>query len=210
MTDLVKQTQLDRDKTALANPESAKQVMEIGKRASKLKTLYEGMKGYEEEYYKAFEVMIEAYWTMGVELRNIEKNAGGGDQYNTTGTRPEPVVPTLAQLGITKKQSSEWQTIALLPRVEIDDYIITRKQEHEPVAKTHVIELANNYKSAQQLYDEEVNRVIATMNAFIIQGRRVINHRLKYGNIEMKTKDDLFETSKLCEEILNQLNRATM
>jgi hypothetical protein len=57
--------------------------------------------------------MIEAYRVAGRELSVREKAIA---HEGTTGqfTRGSPEVPRLDDLGITKKQSSEWQTLALL------------------------------------------------------------------------------------------------
>lgn len=208
MTNLTVQTQIDRDKAALVNPESAKQVMDIADRSARLVRAYKGMKGYEEQYYKAFEVMIEAYHIVGEELAQMEKATG--ELFRGSQQEPRRDTPTLSDLGITKKQSYEWQSIALVPRADVEEYIRAKKEESEPVTKSAILEIAQNYKTAQQRYDEEVDRVVATMNAFIIQARRVTNHRLKYSDITLTTKEELFETLKLCGEILDELNRTTM
>ncbi|MGA7724635.1 MAG: hypothetical protein WCA95_05100 [Opitutaceae bacterium] len=51
---------------------------------------------------------------MGEVLKAMPKNEGGNPKL--TGSRPEPVAPTLAEIGITKKQSHVAQKLADIPR----------------------------------------------------------------------------------------------
>jgi hypothetical protein len=55
-------------------------------------------------------------------LKEVPKNEGGNPNL-PTGSRPEPVVPTLAELGIDKKLSFRAQTIAQLSVEAIDKHI---------------------------------------------------------------------------------------
>jgi hypothetical protein len=53
---------------------------------------------------------------MGEYLREAPKNEGGNPKL--TGSRGEPVEPTLADMGITKKESSRAQRLAVMPEEE--------------------------------------------------------------------------------------------
>jgi len=61
---------------------------------------------------------MEAYAVIGRELAQMEK--ARGELFRGTQQEPRENTTTLADLGITKKQSSEWQAIALVPRVDLE------------------------------------------------------------------------------------------
>lgn len=205
----VKQTQLDRDKAALANPESADQVMEIAKRSAALHKALKGMRGYEEEYYKAFEVMIGAYRIVGTELRQMEK-ATGAMGIGTSAVPEGNHTPTLSDLGITKKQSSEWQSIALVPRTDIEEYIKARKEESETVTKAAILEIARNYKTADEVCLEEIGKVLPALSSFLIHSNRLILHLRKFPESRKVVPKEFFEQLTILERIYNELNQTTM
>ncbi len=60
----------------------------------------------------ATEIRLLAERQMGEFLKTMPKNEGGNPKL--TGSRPEPVEPTLADIGITKKQSHVAQQLAPL------------------------------------------------------------------------------------------------
>jgi hypothetical protein len=63
----------------------------------------------------ATEIKLRAERRAGELLATMPKAKGGGD--TSTGSRAQPVQepPTLADLGVTKTQSSKWQKLAALP-----------------------------------------------------------------------------------------------
>jgi len=210
---LVRRTQLDRDKTALANVETAGEAREIAERNAALYRALKGMKGYEEEYYKAFDNMIVGYWIIGNALSEMEMATGGQPYQNLTGTHTVPVecrVPTLADLDITKKQSSDWQTIALLPRTEIEDYIEAKRKADEYVAKADIIRLAQAHKSADQIAKEEMVKVINAMGTLCIVARHLTDHLTKFPDSRKVTTQDFFKLITTTKEIIDELERRTM
>jgi hypothetical protein len=68
---------------------------------------------------------------MGALLRDTEKAKGGdhGGRPKIDGSRKEPSneTPTLAEIGVTKKQSSEFQQLAAVPKAQFDaaDHVST-------------------------------------------------------------------------------------
>jgi hypothetical protein len=140
---------------------------------------------------------------MGTELSKIHMPAGarGGVTVGNS---------VLSELGITKRQSSEWQSIALVPPVDIEEYINARRKEEEPVSKAAIIAIADNYKSAGQITREESDKLVMLMNAYCIQARKLIGHLQKYEGARQNVSKDFFETIKLLEKITDELNRATM
>ena len=206
MNELKPQTQLDRDKVALTDPKSSDQVMEIAKRSSALHKALKGMKGYEEEYYKAFEVMIEAYRIVGHELSMMEK-AGG-----TANLKIGPEYPKgtpgieLADLGITKKQSSEWQSLALLKSTDVEEYVNAQKAESAPVTKADLLRIAQNYKTARVVCQEEAVKVETYINAFLIQAKKLVMHLRQYPETRTEATH-LLSQLDLLKEIATELER---
>src|SRR5712675_945994 len=92
-------TQYNRDKTALTNAESAQEVIDIAQKYALMASTYKKAKGYEEEYHKAFELMIEAYWILGNELQKILQH-GGDRRSDEFSSSPEGNLK-MSELGIT-------------------------------------------------------------------------------------------------------------
>ena len=208
MNDLARVTQLDRDKTALANPQSAKQVMEIGDRAARLSRALKGMKSHEDEYYKAFEIMIQAYRVMGTELSQMDRQQHGRPE--NKGSSTEPLLPTLADLGITKKQSYEWQNIALVPQDDVEEYIEAKRKESEPVTKAAIIAIADEYKSADRRLVEEMQKLINSANSFCIHASNVTGLLRKYPMAGAGIPKDFHEQLKTWAEAFDTLNKVTL
>lgn len=210
MNDLTKVTQLDRDKMALANPESAEQVMRIAQRSSGLHKALKGVKGLEEEYYKAFDVMIEAYGIIGKELLAMEKAKGGWPDPNLAVPEGNYKIPTLAELGITKKQSSEWQAIALVPKTDIEEYINARRSDSEAATKADILRMAQNYKTADAICMEESEKVMGALSIFCIRAKDLVIHLRKFPESRRAIPKQFYEQLKLLEEVSDELNRSTL
>jgi hypothetical protein len=60
-----------------------------------------------------------------------ERQRGHGDQ--RAESRATTPLPTLADLGITKDQSSRWQAIAKIPEAEFEGYLAAAKATKKPV-----------------------------------------------------------------------------
>jgi hypothetical protein len=62
----------------------------------------------------------------------MPKNEGGPERVRSSDvTAPEPEPPTLAQIGITKNQSSAWQRIADIPADDFEGHIEETKAARE-------------------------------------------------------------------------------
>jgi N6-adenosine-specific RNA methylase IME4 len=76
----------------------------------------------------ATEIRLRAERRAGEMLREMAANGGrhdGSNKQNLRGSRAAtPVVPTLADLGITKTQSSRWQHLAQMPEAEFEAEIL--------------------------------------------------------------------------------------
>ena len=73
----------------------------------------------------ATEIRLLAERQMGEFLKQMPKNEGGNPKL--TGSRAEPVAPTLASIGITKKQSHVAQKLAAIPEPEFRERIAIAK-----------------------------------------------------------------------------------
>jgi len=95
------------------------------------------------EQNRAAEVKIRAERHLGEALAQLEKAKGGGDQrsdhrlHDATGGRP-----TLADIGITKTQSSRWQAIAFVPQDDFEKHLAKVKNRGEELTSAGVIRLA--------------------------------------------------------------------
>jgi phage N-6-adenine-methyltransferase len=80
----------------------------------------------------ATEIRIRAERRAGELLAAMEKNKGGWNQRNKEScgdiTEPQDDTPTLAEMGISKKQSSQWQKLADLDEPEFETHVEEMKQ----------------------------------------------------------------------------------
>jgi hypothetical protein len=75
---------------------------------------------------RATEIRMRAEIRAGQLLREMEKAKGGEQYHKCTGSPQEPV-HTLADLGVTKKQSHKWQKLAALSEAEQNTIIAEAK-----------------------------------------------------------------------------------
>src|SRR5262249_45482569 len=96
-----------------------------------------------QEQNRAAETKIRAERRMGGALAGVGKAEGGGDQrsdhrsHDATAGRP-----TLADLGITKTQSSRWQAMASVPEADFEQHIAKVKGRGKELTSASVIRLA--------------------------------------------------------------------
>ncbi len=203
-------TQYNRDRTALSNAESAQEVMDIAEQYRLMASTYKKAKGYEEEYHKAFELMIEAYWILGKELSGIEKALGGRPSEKETGLDARPVISTLSDLGITKTQSSEWQTISLVPRVEIEAFINGCREKDTHAAKADILRLAEKYKTAKQKTKEYAENVTMRIRSLNVEGIKLIDHLKDFPDSRGGVPKDFHEVLDHLAKLIDELNRRTL
>jgi hypothetical protein len=103
---------------ALAEAKSADEVMEVRSKADALRHYARRAKNKQLEI-DAAEIRLRAERRLGAMLREQKETGGlakGGQPYQATGSVKEPVaIPTLADVGIDKKLSSQAQRLAALP-----------------------------------------------------------------------------------------------
>lgn len=116
--------QLDRAKLALAECKTAMEAKQIADVAEAARVYLERTNASSEAVNRATEVRILAERQMGDFLRQMPKNQGG-DPVPHKNRVDEP--PTLAEIGITKKQSARAQKLAEIPADELQDRIAVAK-----------------------------------------------------------------------------------
>jgi hypothetical protein len=123
----------------LSNARTLDDIKELLGKAEAAKVYAKKAKMSMEMINFASEIKLRAERKAGEMLRDMEKNAGGGDRKseeyqnhrsdNTTGD-----TDTLSDIGVTKDQSSKWQRIANIPEHDFEAYI--KKHSHGKVEIT--------------------------------------------------------------------------
>lgn len=125
--------------TAIAECERVDEVKDIRDKAVALEAYARQANNYEAERKCAL-VRVRAERKCGQMLAEMNK-AKGGQPYqsgNSTGSNLEPVERpmTLAEMGVSKKQSHEWQKLAAVPEREFEEALTLTG--HKPSAR-HII-----------------------------------------------------------------------
>jgi hypothetical protein len=207
MNDLVIKNQLDRARTILTNPQSFEQVKGIADMASGLHKALKNVRNKEAAYYDAFEIMVLSYITIGKELAGMEKAHGARPPDGVPEGNP---VATLSDLNISKKQSFEWQTMALVPWERVEQYIAGNKQEEEPVTKIDIINMGKSYKTEDQLCLEKVRDVTLAIASYHTKVKTLLEHLQNHPNSRKVVLKEIFDQLNLVEEITDLLNRSLM
>lgn len=117
--------QLSRAQTALAECKTAMEAKQIADMAEAARVYMERTNASVATVNNATEIRLLAERQMGEFLKAMPKNEGGNPKL--TGSRSEPVEPTLADIGITKKQSHVAQKLATIPEPEFRERIAVAK-----------------------------------------------------------------------------------
>jgi len=110
---------------ALAELHRVDEVKDIRDKAAALE-IYARQAKDTELIERATEIRMRAEIRAGQLLREMEKAKGGEQYHKSTGSPQEPV-QTLADLGVTKKQSHKWQKLAALSEAEQNTVITEAK-----------------------------------------------------------------------------------
>jgi hypothetical protein len=94
------------------------------------------------------EIKIRAERRMGWELAHFTMNQGGRPA--GTGDSVSPVSPpTLADLGIHKKSSQRWQTLARMPSAEFEAYLMAVRRSGVELTAAGVYRAARNLEQSE-------------------------------------------------------------
>jgi len=95
------------------------------------------------------EIKIRAERRIGEELATLSKAKGGGDQRSEHRShRPTSGPPTLAELGISKDQSSDWQAVASLTADQFEGYISEINSADKELTSTGIAVYARSLKKS--------------------------------------------------------------
>lgn len=126
-------TQYDAARRALAEAKTLVEVKNIADKMAAMKE-YARRAGDYQMMHDAAELRDVAERRLG-EMQREQPKAKGGQPYQATGSKLEPVTPTLKDLGIDKKLSSRAQKLAAIPEPEFQRRLKERrKQDSKRVA----------------------------------------------------------------------------
>ena len=116
-------------KRALAEARSIDEVKQVRDKAVMLR-LYAQLAGDFEMQNWAAEIRFRAEIRAGEMISQTERNRGGRPAENQS-SQTTGLPPTLAELGITRDQSSTWQMLARIPAGKIETLIARAKEHNE-------------------------------------------------------------------------------
>ena len=141
---------INEAKKALAEARDLHSILEIRDRAAAIYT-YTIAKGAGEAANVAKEIQLRAERQAGEFLRGMEKNKG--QLSRGCMMQPRGDIPTLAELGIEKTQSSRWQTAAELPEEDFEQYVAETMQDGKELTSAAVLRRAKEYKGKAHTMD---------------------------------------------------------
>lgn len=177
-------THFDRAKRELELAASVDEVKKIRDQAEALRQYARQQKLSLEMQNRCAEIKIRAERRAGEILVGMDKNPGGKSEHRSylshdgTGTTPK-----LANLGITRNQSSRWQSIASIPQKDFDERVEEIKGKGEELTSKEFLSLAGYLQRERERQErrkaaaEEAERVEPDDRIRVIHGdfREVLN-----------------------------------
>jgi DNA methylase len=98
------------------------------------------------------EIKLRAERRAGEILAEMERQGRGGDRGNQHLAKShDGTLPTLAEIGISRKQSSRWQQIAAIPETVFEGYFTESRESHAELTTAALLRLAKRLeRSARQ------------------------------------------------------------
>jgi hypothetical protein len=132
---------------ALAEARTIDDVRSVRDRAKALQRMTKGVAGARQAYNQCGEIVVYALAREGEELARMEKAKGGGEKGvgrrgKQCSSPEDPHSPTLADLGISKKEAMIAQRIAAIPKPELRKHLDAVKQDGGEVTTAGVLRLA--------------------------------------------------------------------
>lgn len=162
-----------------------------------------------EAVMHALEYQARAERGMGAALKAGEKNHGvrmNGKGIGGTKIEPPNNAPTLAEIGVTKKQSSNAQTLADISEVDFEHEIIKARDAKKPLAVSALVKKQRQKKQRAPRPSVEPSRGGIISNLSEIAGQKFAciyaDPPWKYGNQSTRAAtDNHYETMEV-EDIL--------
>jgi len=160
-----KETKGGEGVTELVKYEAARHALAEAKAVDEVKKIHDvaaAMKAYARQAndrqleIDAGEIRIRAERRLGEMIRAQKEGEGlakGGQPYQSTGAEMEPVgksVPTLAQVGISKKLSSRSQAIAAIPEDEFEGTLAEHREQQQAVTAATMEKLTKKGQEATE------------------------------------------------------------
>lgn len=123
------------------------------------------------------EIKIRAERKAGEMLAETEKNPGGQPEHKSylshdvTGRSPK-----LSELGVSRKESSRWQSIASIPEEQFERHVEQTKQAKQELTSAGALRLARTLK--QQTTHKELQKqesptcALSDLGRLVSEGRR--------------------------------------
>jgi N6-adenosine-specific RNA methylase IME4 len=134
---------IDEARAALDACRTLGEVRAVRDRAKALQQMTKGLKGFRDAFNRCGEIVVEAFAIEGRELAKIDRaqaEDGRPKKHSTT----ECLLPTLADLGISPKESMTAQHIASIPRKMLRAYFDETKASHGEITTAGALRLAAN------------------------------------------------------------------
>ncbi|KKN36153.1 hypothetical protein LCGC14_0776360 [marine sediment metagenome] len=161
----------------------------------------------------AGEIVLDAERRLGVMLAETEKNRGTAGQAKGRDSSGGPVVlppeddtPTLSDLGITKMQSSRWQTAARVPEDTYRTFVALTRQAGKQLTSGALVKLGRQQgKPSEETPAEPVTGLAGSLKELIDTGQRFgtiyADPPWKYGNQATRSSTDNHYATLTVDEI---------
>lgn len=147
-------TNIDKARQALEQASTLDDILQIRDKAEAIRCYVKAQKQSLEVQNRAAEIKLRAERKAGELLATMEKQKGGRPE--KTGDSVSPVSETkLADIGVTKKQSSRWQREAALPEADFVALIQTCNQAGEELTQAAVLRAAQPTHVSQNSCENE-------------------------------------------------------
>ena len=117
----------DKMKSAVAECHSVDEIAQIRNQAEAYRYALKQAKESPEVIRKAEEIKLRAERRAGELLKETPKAKGGGDVRNHMSNATTGEI-TLSDMGISRDQSSKWQTIANIPKEKFENFLSVQKE----------------------------------------------------------------------------------
>jgi hypothetical protein len=140
---------IDRLESSLHNACTSEEVKELRDLSTAMRQYLRNIGASLQEQNRAAEIKIRAERRLGEALARLEKAKGGGDQRCDHRSHDATGGPlTLADIGITRTQSSRWQAMASVPPDDFEKHLAKVKDHGDELTSASVIRLAKRLAQA--------------------------------------------------------------
>jgi site-specific DNA-methyltransferase (adenine-specific) len=144
VTDVHTLVRFEAAKYALTQARSIDEVKDVRDKAEALR-LYMRQAGESLEMQNdVAEIKLRAERRCGEMLQDMEKHPAGRPPENRSYDVTDSLPPTLAELGVSRNQSSRWQTIADMPEERFEEHIARTKARNDELTTAGILRVAKD------------------------------------------------------------------